>query len=281
MDPLVAWTEWHQRCALGLCSPAAQAILREFALTRFVHFLAKYAERSRIDEHQAARLAPSNPWHLFETYLTVNPNRSGKHYKDWLFARTIGSADPALAVIQGGATLLVRDVVREYLRRECPPPWVSSIDTPVPGTESALTVADLLPAAALPTDDIEQREWEMLAAKHAGTLPGQLDHRERVALVAKELGVPLSHPVALRVAGCSKSMLHAAWRQLYHRVARQLRPRYPDDPPVAILQLAILTIAAATQIILEQVSSESGLAQLFLLVEKQPGPVRPNEKPAP
>jgi hypothetical protein len=236
-----------------------RARLHAFARSRFERCLARYAAGA---EHPV----PDDPWHLLEAHLTVSATRGGKRYKDWLFARVAGSGDPPLDVVQGGASLMMRDVVRDYIRRECAPPSAVSLSRPlVEGGERSVTLLDLLPAGLDPACDVCLREYETLAEEHAREFAAELSQRERIVLIAKSLRLSLAHPAVEQLAGCRKSTLSDAYRDLMQRIAERLRARYREDDVESVLTLALMTVEKVSAGIFHAEKSENTLAGLFML----------------
>lgn len=117
-----------------------------------VHSLSSFCPALCVsDEQQGPHRFASDAedgWHRFETHLLLKNTRGGKRYKDWLFARAEHVEWHPWDAIQGGATLLLRDVVREYLRREHAPDRVTSLHRPVGMVgDSNVTLEELLPGA--------------------------------------------------------------------------------------------------------------------------------------
>jgi hypothetical protein len=256
------WVEWKQRCALGLCSQETICGLRRFAEIRFRHFLRKYVHRTNLGHDQSLPVA-TDAWHLFETHLTLKTSGQGKQYKDWLFARLQNSSDPPLAVIQGGATLLMRDVVREHLRKEFSPSTVQSLNQPCVNEGFEFTLEDLLPGRLDPAREAEQREFEKLARVGANTFFEQMNQRERIGFLAKQLDIPLAHPAVQTAAGCGKSMVHAAFRDAVIRLAARLHTDFAQDDPGAVRCLTVMTLGEINTLVLDWANSEKTCVSLF------------------
>jgi len=267
---MACWTEWKQACAVALCGEESQRELHAFAHSRFRVFLRRYASRTnaRPLSPPATGIDPPDAWHLFETHLVVKSTRRGKRYKDWLFARTEHSSDPPLDVVQGGASLIMRDVVREHLRREYSPSSMVSLQQPITDTQGTpLTVEDLLPGSPGPDDDILQRECEQLAERHAREECESMPPREKVAVLAKTLGLPLTHPAVMELAGCRKSVLSTTYRGVLERLALRLQRVYHEEDGETVLMLTLLTTNEIKREILSWGASEPSCAQLFRVVE--------------
>ncbi len=260
------WNEWNDRCALALCSNETQHALRAYGARQFRHY-ARFTAGGAASE---SGLSPSDQWHLFETHLSLRQTRAGKRYKDWLFARVSGASDPPLQVIQGGAGLLMRDVVRAFIRAERPQDRSVSLDAPLSdGADRSFTLHDLLPGALDPAQDLEIRELTRVADLLADASFADLAPRERVAIAAREQGLSLSHPTVERCAGCRKSMLHAAHAAAVGRVADRVRAEYRDEPADSIRLLAVLTLRALGARVLGWAISEKSCARLFSTGKKE------------
>lgn len=258
------WDEWRRRCAVLRCGPAAQAALRGFAWARFDHYA-----RHALGEADARVRMPSaaDCWHLFETHLSVAQPRSGRRYKEWLFARLEQAQDPPLDVIQGGASLLVRTVFRNWLPNEGPQRNMQAIHAPVAGDETGtVTLEDLLPAP--PTEGPEQTELEEAADRLLPVCLDGLTQSERLVLLAKQLGIPLYDPTVLRLAGIGRSRASVRWRGVFHRIAEWIRQHHPQEPHDWQLQLALLVSRKLGEKILFWGRVEKTAQPLFYMVEE-------------
>ena len=266
-----SWLEWKKRCAAGLCSEAVQHELQQFAIVRFQKHANTESYRTNDPDGYLLRVTPIEAWHLLEIYFRTHSNRQGTRYKDWLFARTQNTGDAPIDVIQGFATNLMREVVREFIRRECPRWGVISLQQPLSKDSGSGTVEDLLPGEVDPLGEVESREYENLAAKNANALLGELDKREKVALAAKELGRSLADPVVLEYAGCKKSVLNAAYGTLIRRVATQILEAHPEEEHASLRYLTERTLAHLKDKILEGSPENPGL-RTFLSADGSPVP---------
>ena len=275
------WASWHERCALGLCAPEVQAALRRFAHIRYYRFADVYAQSTAGLTAAATTPEPAAAWHWFETYLQLHNTRAGKSYKQWLFARTEAESGPTLDSVQGGATLLMRDVVRERLRQEVSARWVVSLEGPAGADrgDGAPSLEELLPGPLDTRADVELRDLETLAAADAAAAGAALSRRERVALLARELGLPLSHPVVTTAAGCGKSMLATAYHAALERVAECTQARHPREDRATLADLTIRTFERVKERVVEWGKSETACARFFSTVEDDAGGGR-NWQPA-
>jgi hypothetical protein len=260
------WQCWRERCALGLCPPEAQHALRQFARARFERWLAAYAPGAGVFR-DAAPPPAAEAWHWFESGLCLRRTRAGKSYKEWLFARAAIEGAPTLDAVQGGAALLMRDVVRERLRQDYHPARVLSFDAPggAAAPDDTPGLHELLPAPHDTRSEVERRELDGRAAEAAARLLAALPRREKVALLAKELGLSLAHPAAIAVADCGKSMLCAAYRAALERIADWVRSRHATEEPSTQLELSVRTFEQVRARIPGWGKSESACAPLFMI----------------
>lgn len=259
-----SWIEWKKHCALGLCCRDTQRRLQQFAFVRFKKMVRQCAHRTNVSNADSMTPSACNAWHLFETYLTAAPTERGKRYKDWLFARTRFSKDAPFDIIQGGATLLMRDVVREFLRREFSSSNMLSLHTPVRGrANESLTLEDMLPGGIGPDDETMLREYETLAQQHVDDVFDDMTRRERIAVLSKHIGVSLTHTVVEKAAGCRRSVLNDAYCGFVQRMASRLRRNYPGDDIESILTLTLTTFNHIKQRVIVWGRGERSCTRLF------------------
>ncbi|MCE9616471.1 MAG: hypothetical protein K8T26_19530 [Lentisphaerae bacterium] len=266
------WAEWKRLCALGACSEPAQAWLRSFAHHRF-HYYARHLAHGLGAAAESTLLRDiegRDAWHLFESHLVVNGTRTGKRYKDWLFARLAGARTEPGVTIETGATLIMRDVVREYLRREFSRPGQISLHFPVGELEGrSLTLEDLIPA----TDDdpataAARAEYPALAVKEARRFVESLPWRTRVAILAKILERSLSDPAVVAVAQCRKSVLSADYGAFRAALRARIEAHFADEGPSGRAEILLRTMQAIQDDIFSWGKSETGCARLFIGVEE-------------
>jgi hypothetical protein len=231
MAELEHWEMWYERCALARCDANAQHDLRGFTFNRF------HQQLQKLRPHLQAPSAHES-WHAFETHLALGHTRSTKAWKDWLFTRA--GAHPTLDCIQGGATLIIRDVVRAHLRREHSPTWMRSLDTPQrnDANRAHLPMEELLPDPSDPTAAMEANEINMLTDQFFGEIFEQLSDRERLVITVHNAGKALSHATVTHAAGCSKSSCCNALHQALQALARHLTTKLPQEPSTIRISLA-------------------------------------------
>ena len=238
------WQEWKARCARQLCSAATQRRLGRFAEHRFAAWLRRCRSISNLTPQDLHAHAPraDEAWHLFETHAMLTQTRSGKSYKDWIFARQERVADLPLNAVQSGATLILRDAVRGYLCRETARRQVVSLDAPLPGCATPLTLHDLLPGNADGMEALAEQEADRLARRHAETVFRLLRPPERMGLLARFLGLPVSDPEVLRATGLSQSRLNHVTRRVITRIHDALRQHYRHDSADTIRTLTLKVV---------------------------------------
>lgn len=222
------WQEWKRECALARCGPQSQIRLAQFAALHFNRWMDCY--RSRMSAGAVGPVDGREAWHRLETYWLTRRGRSGKCYKDWLFARS-SPGPSALPMVAGGARLLLRDVARDYIRTELAPAFTMSLDTPVrPG--STLTWNDLLPDADVsdPARAAEAHELESRAAVCAEREFKALPRPVRLAWLARELGFSIADRGLVRAARASKSALFRGLDRSVRRIATRAAVQAGGDP---------------------------------------------------
>jgi hypothetical protein len=259
------WQDWYRRCTLEGCSEAGRLSLAAFTHARFLTYL------RRLDRGGLGHGAPESTdrtWHLFESHLQLKATRQGKRYKDWLFARLDGATDQPAEVVEAGASLIVRSVVREYLRDERPRAGTASLDAPVVDDFGhPLTLEDLLAGPADTAAEVMARESEALARRSAVDAFAALPRRTRIVLAAKALGVSLAHPSVERLARARKSALSDEYRRCVAELAEALRARYAGEYAGRMATLAAQTLHHMFELAVEWARAEKGCGKLFSCVE--------------
>ena len=232
------WQMWNETCALAHCTDAAQHDLQGFAFDRFTRYLQKIRP-------SASASSATEAWHAFESHLALGHSRTAKAWKQWLFAR--GGTEPTLDGVQGGATLIMRDVVREHLRKEHAPNWMASLDAPVasqraPEGTTALSVTDLLPDPVDPLHAVETNEQRALAHSLYPIACEQLSLREKIALAVHHRGKALYHASVLKAAGCSKSTICNALHHAMEKLATTISDALPRECPHTRMQIASILL---------------------------------------
>lgn len=265
------WCEWKKRCALTDCGPEAQSALMAFGRERWAKYL---SSEGGYGSPEQGELSTKDIWHRFEAWCWTEHIVNGKAYKDWLFKRLATHHGTPLQIVQSGATLLMRDVVREYLRHEGrsrrpgqrkPEP---SLDESVPGTDGAVTYGDLLPGE-LETESLAVLgDYQRLGREGAQAAFGDLSELQRIVLAARGLGLPLSNPEVERIAGRKKSVLSDTVAKLEATIISQVDAKYRTDDEAGRRLLAAITLKELMVLCQEpKNSSETWLTELFRLTE--------------
>jgi len=260
MVEMGTWLEWKQRCALSRCGPATAETLRLFGWQQFC----RYARAGRGEAVDGRIPNAAECWHLLESWMVVGRTRRGKCYKQWLFDRLVGCDEP-LNAVRGGASLLMRDVVREFLRREGPALGQVSFDSPIDGQHGQLSPAELLPAAQVA--DADEPGLGAMAQTFAHRLFERLEFRERLVVLAKGLDVPLYHPVVEQRVGVRRSRVSLLWRGVFERLAAEIDRALPGEERASLLRLALSAAAELNRLVFEWGRAENNAAPLFALAE--------------
>jgi hypothetical protein len=243
-------------------------VLRKFVERRFNLFVRRYAHKTALERHHMPAVPAEEAWHLFETRMLVPGARGEKRYKDWLFARVEVSSDPALQVLQSGATLVVRDAARDYLRREFPRRRSVSLSAPVFGSENgSATVEDFLAAPVDPCESVVAREYGRLARSHADRIFVGMTHRERIAVAAKQAGVSLASRAVEKAVGRRRSVINDAYVRFVRRAGQEIATAYPDEGRKEVIGLVVLTMGEIKESVFRWLKSEKRYAVFFKEVE--------------
>ncbi len=264
------WEEWKKQCAIALCSNDARRDLESFAFHRWTRFLQTIFG---YDSPELTELKIGDIWHRFETWCCVSSTSSGKAYKDWMFGRLETHVGTPLDIIQSGATLLLRDVVRDFVRHEgrmrLPgrrAPEIS-LNEPIAGIEGDLTYADLLPAELDADSQLIVREYQRLAEQEASELLPRLVSRERLVLAASALGIPMSNPRLARIAGKKKSVLSSTLQRVEDRIKQHIDKKYTGEQEGDRRVLCIATLRQLRNVVCDPKNSpETWRAELFNMV---------------
>ena len=227
------WRAWKRVCAVDLCDAETAAVLRAFGRARFALYLRRSGQP--VPEAREA-------WHLFESTCQVSGTRAGKRYKDWLFARARAMEVPWLEAIESGASLLMRSVVREFLRREHSPSFMQSLQQPVGG--GALSLEELLPDPSASASDIDDDSLRAMARELAGRLLPTMDKTERALVWAKVHDIPFTDPRLINKTRLGRSVLHEQFGLFMARLTDLVRARHPKETNSVTTSLIIFTLMA-------------------------------------
>jgi hypothetical protein len=274
MQTTANWGEWKEKCALALCAEDSRRLLPGFVHARFTHFVDAYVRTTNADSASGLIPSAAEAWHRFETHFKLHELPGGKAYKDWLFARLEERGYSAQESIEAGATLLLRDVVREYLRREYSSHRMVSTNEMVRGNamgDNVPRLEELLPGASDTMQDVAGRELRAIAQADSAVVFSRLDRRERIALLVHEAGMSLAHPEAVKAAGCGRNALNDAFHGALAKIASYARERHPGEDRPVQASLACLTYEKMRRLTFLWGRSENGCSHFCRLIETRPG----------
>ncbi|MGA0333770.1 MAG: hypothetical protein ACO3NW_07425 [Kiritimatiellia bacterium] len=220
-EEMRAWRNWREACALEKISAPESARLREVIAERFRSMLRK------LHLHGGAQLpAPSAAEcaQLFESYCALHQRQDGKKYKHWLLTR--GRQD--LDTVQSGVMLLIRNVVREWVRDCHPATAAVSLQQRVGLGSTPVTLEELLPAEAAEPRSADQCAWMEQMLRRAEK---SLEPAERAVLILRARGTVFSAPGVRAEFGLGKTALHKYHRTLLENWAEEIKKFFPGLPP--------------------------------------------------
>lgn len=261
------WDEWREKCSADRCRPAVACRLKAFARSRFCILVRRLAGGAGFRNPAELMFDADDAWHLLETHIAISKTAGGLPYKNWLAARAQGDGESRRDFIESGAFLLLRDAIRNRLRMEFPRAESVSIDQPLCAPGGELTLGDMLSGGPDPAEEASRLEYDRLSERHAREMFEESNFRERVAILARGLGMPLSSPAVLRVARCRKTVLSMTHRAFLERMAAILKFRYRNDGMDAVRQLALLTFGRLSDAVFLWGKTENTTRHLFKIVE--------------
>ena len=162
----------------------------------------------------------------------------------------------------------MRDVAREHIRREYAPSGMVSLNSPVGGVdETGLTLEDLLPGAIDPLDEVATREFKRLATRHAQEFFAKMNSREKVAFLAKDLGISLAHREVEKAAGCRKSVLNQSYQDFILNTAHWMKKYYSTEDSKAVKVLTLMTLQEVKEIVRKWAGSSVNISRFFSITE--------------
>ena len=198
-------------------------------------------ERAELEEW-CKQVAPSTELRKWYSHDPAKFAEFGKRYKDWLFARAEQGHD-WLAMVEAGASMLLRDAVREQLRREHAPKFMVSLQQPMgEGLQGTCTLEELIPDQVSPTDSTTDWEWQQLALTHAQRCYPTLTETEKLVLWARDQGYTLNDPQLAERGKVSMNVLYRTYRSVVTRISLELKAAYPGESPASLIQLARLVL---------------------------------------
>ncbi len=256
------WREWRERCAITKCGAKTAGALRSYAKRRFTFFLLRLADDEAFDLEVPDA---DDCWRLLETFLCVARPRSGRRYKEWLFARLARSSDDPLDIIQGGATLVLRTVVRDWFAAHRPP-RTFSLNAPIlPG---GVSLAELLPDPSSPDRD----DWEIrdAAAATARSVATRLSPATRLVLAVRAWGLPLFHPAVLRYIGIGHTKAAETPKAVLGDLAGHVRRNWSREPSSWQMRVCLAAYHDLVALVMSRWDSDRAHSHLNRLLKHHP-----------
>ena len=227
---LDGWRAWHEACALDLTPEPHRGPLRDFVAGRFRTYTLRYAYRTNHPNVHREIPKERECWHRFESWCAVHEHRDGKRYKDWIFSR----GRRGLPDVESAASLLIRDVVRDWLRNEFSDASLRSLaEELIPG---GTTLEQLLQSEAdRPCAEAMMETCTPLVR----SVQEHCARPEQVALVARRHGIPLSCVRVMRASGVGRSSLASRYQALVERIGWEVKRRLPDLDAAPATQLCL------------------------------------------
>jgi hypothetical protein len=242
MPELSDWNDWKSLCALDRCAEETRACLSQFAQTRFRDYQWHIHPESHVPDAMDC-------FRLFEIhcYITVpGDSEKGKNYKDWIFLRLKTHAGNARDIIEAGASLRIRETVRDLARAESDyglamvtGSLVTSLDRPREGNESStLYDSNLLPPQIRPDEEAALRELLQIAGHEADALFPNLSEEEKLAATIGGLGLSFTDPDVHVAAQIGRAQLYAYRAALRAKVEKRVSVKFQGESEAA-LQLLV------------------------------------------
>lgn len=253
-EEIQAWRRWRELCALDRLEPEERGRLVPVIAMRFRSRARQLSlcRRKRLDAPPDRDCA-----HLFESFCALHHRVDGKKYKHWLLER--GRRD--LDSIQSGVMLLVRNVVREWVRDACPETAELSLqETVLPGVRLEQLIPD--PETRPLTPELEEWIYGGLSEWMEG-----LDPVEAEVLRVRHQGRVFSDPAVLAEVSVGKSTLHKYHRGLLFRLAGDLQRAFPELEPGLASDGVLRTLDELGKMIFLKKSAENPELSAFGRVE--------------
>jgi len=223
LQELDLWKEWRRCCAFARLNDEERACLTHSVARRFCQAVRRYCDHQGLSSTAVQAPPPADCAHLFETHCQLHQRAEGKMYKHWLLERGTGDLDS----VQSGVALLLRMVVREWLRRERKGLRDMPLDQPPPGAAEPLVSLLAAPPAA---EDLTP-EVDHWIHRHLPAWIHQLHPLQRKVLLIRRSGRELYDPQALREHAVGKSSLYAHQRALFETLAHAVQTDFPGISP--------------------------------------------------
>lgn len=261
------WLEWGERCALGRCGDAARDRLINFARHRFGGFLKTFSSLTAIPGDEIVVPEGRDAWHLFETHAVARSMGTGKIFKRWIFGRRGEDPETWYDSVSSGATLILRNAVREYVVRELPRERTASLESHADTSCEFAPGDELLLSAPGVEMQVQMRELDDICRDLEQEVFEMSTLRERVALLAKSVGISLDHPLVNKAAGCGRTVLGETYRNYVLSIGALVRSRYPDDDSETVMILSMQLLDRIKKMTFLWFEAENPFPELSLYIE--------------
>ncbi len=276
------WDEWKQRCTVHRCDAEAKAAFQQLGTAMFKkYFVAAMAAQDRHDvphpemDDLLTVDHPGRCWDLFEIHLVADKTQTGKAYKDWLFDRVKAAPEAAGGILYQNAHVLMRSVVREYVRSERMIGKFKWLDGPAfsndDGEERSVmdSFEDKSLLSVSPAMALALKEYSAIADEEATLFFEAMSRRLRVVWLADSIGLSLDDPAVNKLADAKKSVLYEDFKKIASVVKAGLNKKYESEQTEGLQLLASLTLKKIAEKCIEWGREpENGCDELFLRLEE-------------
>jgi hypothetical protein len=280
---LEPWLEWKEACTIDKCKTEEHVeYLKRFGFHRFCKNI-EIINTKQCRQKSSSLSLPAYQhkddaedgstklfwWNLLEAKMIAGANKGGKLYKDWLFDRLNILKGTQVAIIESGASVLMRDVVRKHVCEEYCGKLEQSLDVPL-GDDASFSMKDVYyvvhvynACARWLIDEIIIRDYERLGGEIASPYFKSMSNRERVAVLASALDVSLANPEVCRMAGCQHAMVYAALHKCQKNITSIIADKYPEEDKESVRFLNYYSLLALSELCVEWGKSEKKCLPLF------------------
>ena len=249
------WAEWRAKCDLTKCSLQAQIFLKNFADKIFNYWLKQIDPNANVPSTFGGE---SYAWEIFEQKMLTGITNEGKRYKDDLIEAAHG--------IESRASGRLRDCVRSafFFTKKKVVTGAIEIDGAFISDPDAPTLRELFNPFHLTA----QNELQAEARKMGEGIFDSLNLRQKMALIAIELGLSLSLPELEAIFECKQSMRYSAYSSIRMDLLERFRQWLPDEDKEIYELLTDLALNHLQEKALQWGMSEKTCEPLFHLGEQ-------------
>lgn len=220
------WRQWKQVCSYSGCDERVKSRLGKFGKLRLKRYL--FGNHENVFEKDKKMLssrlsssgkAPvdgdnfvSNAWHLFDSRIAKKGINTGG--KEWL-----AEGVTSLAMLEGRASRLFREVAREYVKEELGSKddrEARPLDAPFSGLDGVTPIDLLQGADPQPEDNIIAQELLLEVESKAKDFFETLDKCDKVGLLTIPLNLSIADSKIIELSGLGKSRLAERKKNLIH-----------------------------------------------------------------